>query len=83
VSQALRLRLAINVINRRHAQGFSQAQLAARAGLHRSHIGSIEQAHINVSIDTIGAIADALGVDAEMLLTKAASAARSLPPCVP
>ena len=83
MSQALRLRLAINVINRRHAQGFSQAQLASRAGLHRSHIGSIEQGRTNVSIDTIGVIADALGVDAEMLLAATPPTARSPIPCPP
>ena len=83
MSQALRLRLAINVINRRHAQGFSQAQLASRAGLHRSHIGSIEQARSNVSLDTIGVIADALGVDAQMLLAATPSTARSPLPCPP
>jgi transcriptional regulator with XRE-family HTH domain len=58
----------MNVINLRHAHRFSQAELASRAGLHRSYIGSIEQARRNVSIDSIGVIAQALGVDAQMLL---------------
>jgi len=68
VSQALRLRLATNVINLRHSRHMSQVELASRSGLHRSYIGSIEQARRNVSIDNIGVLADALGVDAQTLL---------------
>lgn len=68
MSEALRLRLAMNVIRLRHTQNVSQAQLASSAGLHRSYIGSIEQARRNVSIDNIGVIAHALGVDAQLLL---------------
>lgn len=55
---------------RRQQQGLSQEQLASRAGLHRTYIGSVERAERNVSIDNIERIAAALGcAPAELLRT--------------
>lgn len=68
MSQTSRLRVARNVINLRHAQNITQAQLASMSGLDRSYLGSIEQARRNVSIDNIDRIATALGVDSQVLL---------------
>jgi transcriptional regulator with XRE-family HTH domain len=67
VTQTSRLLVARNVIKLRHAQNISQAELASRAGLHRSYVGSIEQARRNVSIDNIDRLAEALGVVARDL----------------
>jgi transcriptional regulator with XRE-family HTH domain len=47
----------------RHARmkrGFSQEELAARAGVHRTYIGMIERAEKNITLVNIKKIADAL-----------------------
>lgn len=46
----------------RKQKGYSQEELADKAGLHRTYIGSIERGEQNVSIDNIGKIAKSLGV---------------------
>lgn len=51
-----------NVRNLRKQRGFSQEQLADKAGLHRTYIGAIERGEQNVSIDNINRIAKALGI---------------------
>lgn len=53
--------LARNVRRLRTATGLSQEELAARAGLHRTYISSIERGQRNVSVENIFAIATALG----------------------
>lgn len=67
-STSLREILAGNVRLVRKNLGFSQERLADRAGLHRTYIGSVERAEINVSIDNIEKIAAALKVPAAELL---------------
>lgn len=52
-----------NVRRLRTAAGLSQEDLAARAGLHRTYISSIEQAQRNVSLENLFGIAKALGCD--------------------
>lgn len=42
--------------------GFSQEQLANRAGLHRTYIGMIERAEKNITLENIKKIADALNI---------------------
>jgi len=53
--------LARNVRRLRTATGISQEELAARAGLHRTYISSIERGQRNVSVENIFALATALG----------------------
>lgn len=55
--------LARNVRRLRTATGLSQEELAARAGLHRTYISSIERGQRNVSIENIFALARALGCE--------------------
>ena len=61
-STSLREILAKNVRLIRTNLGLSQEGLADQAGLHRTYIGSVERAEINVSIDNIEKLAAALKV---------------------
>ena len=63
-----RKRLAANLRARRKELGISQEELADRAGLHRTYVGSIERQERNVSIDNIERLADALRLDVIDLL---------------
>lgn len=60
--------LARNVRRLRTAAGLSQEELAARAGLHRTYISSVERRQRNVSLENIYALASALGCDPRELL---------------
>jgi transcriptional regulator with XRE-family HTH domain len=53
--------LARNVRRIRTSTGLSQEELAARAGLHRTYVSSVERAQRNVSLENIFALARALG----------------------
>lgn len=55
-----RLGAAIETMRRR--AGLSQEELAARSGLHTTHIGGLERGVRNPTYETLGQIADALGI---------------------
>ncbi|MCC7146847.1 MAG: helix-turn-helix transcriptional regulator [Phycisphaeraceae bacterium] len=61
--------LATNLRAMRHAKGFSQEELAARCGLHRTYIGSVERGERNVTLSTLEVLASVLGVSVPELLT--------------
>ena len=65
-----RSRLAANLRAMRKALGISQEELADRAGLHRTYVGSIERRERNVSIDNIERLAAALQRDIVDLLAR-------------
>lgn len=52
----------------RQAQGISQEELADRAGLHRTYVGSVERGERNISIDNMERLADALEVSLRELI---------------
>jgi transcriptional regulator with XRE-family HTH domain len=65
-----RARFGVNLRSARLAHGLSQEELAARAGLHRNYIGSVERNEKNISIDSMERLAIVLGVDVVDLLTR-------------
>lgn len=67
-TESLRNVLARNVRQLRHERGLSQEELADRAGLHRTYVGSIERGERNLTVDNIQKIARGLDVDAAQLL---------------
>jgi transcriptional regulator with XRE-family HTH domain len=64
-----RKRVAHNLRARRVALELSQEELASRADLHRTYIGSIERGERNVSVDNLDRLAFALGLDVMLLLS--------------
>jgi transcriptional regulator with XRE-family HTH domain len=67
-STRARLILAANLKARRRQSGLSQEDLALEAGLHRTFVAHVERGVRNLSIDNIEKLANALGVEAYMLL---------------
>src|SRR5262245_11454638 len=62
-ARAVRLRVGRKVRQLRRMRGFSQEQLAERAGNTQRHIGQIERGQVNVTIDILTAVAGGLSVD--------------------
>ena len=65
--QLLRV-FASNLRKYRNAAGLSQEAFANKAGLHRTYISAIERGKRSIALDNIEKIADALGVEAYVLL---------------
>ena len=61
-------RFAHNVKTLRNKKNWTQEELAKRADLHRTYIGSIERYERNVSLSNVERIAKALGVKAKDLI---------------
>ena len=57
-----------NLRRKRETLGVSQEDLAEKAGLHRTYIGSVERGERNVSIDNMERLAVAVGSNIEQLL---------------
>lgn len=51
-------------------RGWSQEELADRAGLHRTYVGGIERGERNVSLVNIGRLASALEVSLATLMAE-------------
>jgi transcriptional regulator with XRE-family HTH domain len=56
---------------RRHNLGWSQEDLAHRAGLHRNYVGGVERGERNLGLINAGAFAQALGVPLSALIADA------------
>ncbi|WP_024692421.1 helix-turn-helix domain-containing protein [Pseudomonas syringae] len=61
---------ASNVRRRRLELSLSQEELAERAGVHRTYVGMLERAEKNVTIYNIWRIAQALNLEAAVLLVE-------------
>jgi len=60
--------VAGNIRKLRQAKGWSQDELAARSGLHRTYVGAIERSERNITLETLERLADALSIPAVTLL---------------
>lgn len=65
--QATRDRIGLRIQTLRKLAGMSQEQLAIRAGLQRTHISRIEAGKYAVTLETIQAIAEALGMTVDIV----------------
>ena len=52
-----------NLHELRKKRGFTQEELADRAGINPNYYGRVERGEINVTVDTLASIAEALQVD--------------------
>jgi transcriptional regulator with XRE-family HTH domain len=66
----LRKVLADNIRAYRTREGLSQDEFAAKCGLHRTYVGSVERLERNVTLATLELLAKATGVSAALLITK-------------
>ena len=62
--------LADNIRNYRKARDISQEEFANICQLHRTYFGSVEREERNVTLSTLEAIANAMGIGVPRLLTK-------------
>ena len=65
--QATRDRIGQRIAKLRKFAGLSQEQLSERAGLQRTHISRIEAGKYAVTLETIQAIAEALGMTVDIV----------------
>ena len=65
----LREILSLNIKAFRATEGLSQDEFAARCGLHRTYIGSVERQERNVTLEILNQLSTAMGVSAADLLT--------------
>ncbi|WP_241462681.1 helix-turn-helix transcriptional regulator [Tateyamaria sp. ANG-S1] len=60
--------LARNLRVFRAEHGWSQERLAHEAGLNRTYLSAVERSEQNISVDNIARLADAMGVEAWLLI---------------
>ena len=65
--QKTRDRIGLRIVTLRQMTGMSQAQLAEKAGLQRTHIRRIEAGKYAVTLETVQAIAEAFGMDVDIV----------------
>jgi len=68
VKKDLRKILSANIISFRKANRLSQDEFAARCGLHRTYIGSVERRERNVTLETLELLGHAMRTSASDLL---------------
>lgn len=65
--QQTRDRIGLRIFQLRTMKEWSQEELARRAGLQRSHVSRIEAGRYAVTLETIQAIAEALGMTVDII----------------
>ena len=65
--QQTRDRIGLRIASLRKLKEWSQQELAERAGLQRTHISRIEAGKYAVTLETIQAIAEALGMTVDIV----------------
>ena len=68
--QQTRDRIGLRIFQLRTMKEWSQEELARRAGLQRSHVSRIEAGRYAVTLETIQAIAEALGMTVDIIDTR-------------
>ena len=58
----LRVRFGRAVRRLRAREGYSQEAFAAKIGVHRTFVGSVERGETNISLENIARVAKALGM---------------------
>lgn len=69
-SQEITRILADNIRAFRRSKNLSQEELADICNLHRTYVGAVERGERNVTLSTLEAFSNALGVPVPELLTK-------------
>ena len=65
--QQTRERIGQRIAALRNVAGLTQAQLADKAGMQRSHLSRIEAGSLAVTLESIEAIAQALGMTVDLI----------------
>lgn len=56
-------KFALNLKHLREKANLTQEELASRAGLHRTYVGSVERGERNISLRNVERLAKALNID--------------------
>jgi transcriptional regulator with XRE-family HTH domain len=67
MKQQVRERIGNRIAALRKKAGFTQEELALRAGLQRTHVGRIESRRYAVTFEVVQAIAEALGMTVDII----------------
>jgi transcriptional regulator with XRE-family HTH domain len=65
--QQTRDRIGLRIVALRKLRGWSQAELAERAGLGRTHISRIEAGRYAMTLETMQSLAEALGMTVDII----------------